>query len=277
VKELKIFIISSLIIILLLISGIILYNHKSVELPGNKGNNSYSPILLGDMNTTKNSFLYNIIREIIARLDITNSSLINQVASYINNNPDNTTTVQGFYLHKHNDYGISFLYIVNATSYYYLLNSISFTNHGIFKIKKLKIPIVKFGTITKNTAGYEWYNGSSSLMIVQMNTYTYSFSQPPQTPVGGYTETGAGLWLGISGVYNNVSYLIQTGYSWDNITKQNRLFYEIYPSTPAYYFIMNGQIATIPNQHYLFLEIFPSVYSNGAQTWYFEIIDENTT
>jgi len=40
---------------------------------------------------------------------------------------------------------------------------------------------------------------------------------------------------------------------------------------------MNGQIATIPNQHYLFLEIFPSVYSNGAQTWYFEIIDENTT
>lgn len=128
------------------------------------------------MNTTKNSFLYNIIWEIIARLDITNSSLINQVASYINNNPDNTTTVQGFYLHKHNDYGISFLYIVNATSYYYLLNSISFTNHGIFKIKKLKIPIVKFGTITKNIAGYEWYNGSSSLTIVQMNTYTYSFS-----------------------------------------------------------------------------------------------------
>jgi len=177
------------------------------------------------MNLTRNSFLYNILWQIIARLDITNNSLINLAANYINNNPDNTTTIQGFNDHKENVYGLTFVYIINETNYFYIMNSITFTNHGIFKIKNLKIEITKFGTASVNLAGYEWRNNSNSYVIAQMNTITTNFSQPPQIPEGGHVnQAGAGVWLGLEGYYNNSTYVVQTGYSWDNFTRQISYF-----------------------------------------------------
>lgn|GEM_PF-555638 len=267
-----------LIVSILIIGGIYLYvkNTGSSALSVNNNENSHSHPFLGlGMNLTRNSFLYNILWEIIARLDITNNSLINQAANYINNNPDNTTTIQGFNDHKENVYGLTFVYIINETNYFYIMNSITFTNHGIFKIKNLKIEITKFGTASVNLAGYEWRNNSNSYVIAQMNTITTNFSQPPQIPEGGHVnQAGAGVWLGLEGYYNNSTYVVQTGYYWDNFTMQNKLFYEIYPS-PAYYYISSGKIVTVTNNHNLFIEIWPSSYADGEQTWYFEIEDMN--